>query len=70
MKAVASVQSSVYGFSNKELFDPIQNYQKEFQRAPTPEADIPGGFHKHPRGAELALQVRGYSCYLWTTGVV
>ena len=28
----------------------------EFERAPTPEADIPAGFHKNPRGIELALK--------------
>jgi len=28
-----------------------------FDRAPTPEADIPAGFHKNPRGIELALKV-------------
>ncbi|KAK3746763.1 hypothetical protein QZH41_013592 [Actinostola sp. cb2023] len=34
----------------------LKNYHKEFQRAPTPEADIPGGFQKHPKGVELALR--------------
>lgn len=34
----------------------LKNYRKEFERAPTPEADIPAGFHKNPRGIELALK--------------
>ena len=28
-----------------------------FNQAPTPEADIPAGFHRNPRGIELALKV-------------
>ncbi|KAJ7383155.1 hypothetical protein OS493_030307 [Desmophyllum pertusum] len=34
----------------------LKNYKKVFDRAPTPEADIPAGFHKNPRGIELALK--------------
>lgn len=34
----------------------LKNYKKEFERAPTPEADIPAGFHRNPRGIELALK--------------
>lgn len=44
----------------KELIQKIntllKNYKKVFDQAPTPEADIPAGFHKNPRGIELALK--------------
>ena len=43
----------------EQLFFVLQNYKKEFERAPTPAADIPAGFHKNPRGIELALKVSG-----------
>lgn len=39
------------------MFSFLQNYKKEFARAPTPEADIPAGFHRNPKGIELALKV-------------
>ncbi|XP_048576510.1 uncharacterized protein LOC116602147 isoform X2 [Nematostella vectensis] len=40
----------------KRVDNLLKHYKREFERAPTPEADIPAGFHRNPRAIELALK--------------